>query len=45
MRINEGAKLNLTNVKDQLQWFQSEGLVSKDITIDMLVDSSFVETF
>ncbi|MCV6574741.1 MAG: ABC transporter substrate-binding protein [Cohaesibacter sp.] len=45
MRINKGAKLNVTNVKDQLSWFQSEGLVSKDITIDMLVDDSFVETY
>jgi NitT/TauT family transport system substrate-binding protein len=45
MRINQNAKLNVTNVKDQLSWFQSEGLVSKDITIDMLVDSSFVETY
>ena len=45
MRINQDAKLNLTNVRDQLGWFQSEGLVSKDITIDMLVDSSFVETY
>ena len=45
MRINQNAKLNLTNVKDQLGWFQAEGLVSKDITIDMLVDSSFVETY
>ena len=45
MRINENAKLNLTNVQDQLDWFKAEGLVSKDITIDMLVDSSFVETF
>ena len=45
MRINKNAKLNLTNVKDQLAWFQSEGLVSKDITIDTLVDASFVETY
>ncbi len=45
MRINKNAKLNLTNVKDQLAWFQSEGLVSKDITIDTLVDGSFVETY
>lgn len=45
MRINENAKLNTTNVKDQLEWFQSEGLVSKDITMDMLVDPSFVETY
>ena len=45
MRINKGARLNLTNVKDQLDWFKSEGLVSKDISIDALVDTSFVETF
>jgi len=45
MRINKGAKLNLGSVNDQLRWFQSEGLVSKDITIDVLVDNSYVETF
>ncbi|HMB47627.1 MAG TPA: ABC transporter substrate-binding protein [Afifellaceae bacterium] len=45
MRINEDARLNLTNVKDQLNWFQAEGLVSKDVTIETLVDASFVETF
>ncbi len=45
MRINKNARLNVTNVKDQLAWFQSEGLVSKDITIETLVDSSFVETY
>lgn len=45
MRINQNAKLNVTNVMDQLKWFQSEGLVSKDITIDTLVDKSFVKTY
>ncbi|MDH5748710.1 MAG: ABC transporter substrate-binding protein [Rhodospirillales bacterium] len=45
MRINKNARLNLTNVKDQLKWFQAEGLVSKDITIDTLVDRSFVTTY
>ena len=45
MRINSGAKLNLTNVKDQLKWFQSEGLVSNDMTIEALVDTSFVSTY
>ncbi len=45
MRINKNAKLNLTNVKDQLAWFKSEGLVSKDISIETLVDASFVETY
>jgi NitT/TauT family transport system substrate-binding protein len=45
MRINKNAKLNVTNVTDQLKWFQSEGLVSKAITIDTLVDKSFVTTY
>jgi len=44
MRLNEGAKLNVASVRDQLEWFQSEGLVGKDITLDTLVDGSFVET-
>lgn len=45
MRINRNARLNLTSVRDQLAWFHSEGLVSRSITIDTLVDQSFVETF
>lgn len=45
MRINKNAKLDMVSVKDQLTWFQSEKLVSKSITIDTLVDSSFVETY
>jgi NitT/TauT family transport system substrate-binding protein len=45
MRINKNAKLNVTNVTDQLKWFQAEGLVSKDVTIDTLVDKSFVQTY
>jgi len=45
MRLNEDAKLNITNIKDQLDWFKSEGLVKNNITIDMLVDTSYVKTF
>ena len=45
MRINEGAALNVSSVKDQLDWFKSEGLVKDDITMDVLVDTSYVETF
>lgn len=45
MRINQNARLNLGNINDQLLWFQSEGLVSKDMTIDLLVDNTYVETF
>ena len=43
MRLNKGAALNITSVKDQLGWFQSEGLIDNDVTIDMLVDQSYVK--
>jgi len=45
MRLNEDAKLDITNIKDQLDWFKSEGLVKKNITMDMLVDPSYVKTY
>ena len=45
MRLQPNAKLNLGSVRHQLAWFQSEGLVSKDIKIDQLVDSSYVDTY
>jgi NitT/TauT family transport system substrate-binding protein len=45
MRLNEGAKLNVASIQDQLSWFQSEGLVKGDITLDTLVDTSYVDTF
>ncbi len=45
MRVNENAKLNVTNVTDQLDWFKSQGLVPSSVTIETLVDPSFVETF
>ncbi|MFQ6551723.1 ABC transporter substrate-binding protein [Aestuariibius insulae] len=44
MRINEGATLNVASVRDQLEWFQSEGLVDAGISLDQLIDGSFVET-
>ncbi|MGR3503549.1 ABC transporter substrate-binding protein [Pseudaestuariivita sp.] len=44
MRLNAGAALNVASVQDQLSWFQSEDLVSKDITLDTLIDTSYVET-
>ncbi|MEL7115464.1 MAG: ABC transporter substrate-binding protein, partial [Pseudomonadota bacterium] len=43
MRLNTGAALNLASVQDQLSWFQSEGLVDADISIDALVDPSYVD--
>ncbi|MEL6966742.1 MAG: ABC transporter substrate-binding protein [Pseudomonadota bacterium] len=43
MRLNKDAALNLASVQDQLAWFKSEGLVKDDVTIDMLVDQSYVK--
>ena len=45
MRINQGAKLNITSIKDQLDWFIAEGLVKSNITMDKLVDSRDVKTY
>lgn len=44
MRLNSGAALNISSIQDQLSWFQAEGLVDADITVEQLVDSSYVET-
>ncbi|MDE2790998.1 MAG: ABC transporter substrate-binding protein [Paracoccaceae bacterium] len=43
MRLNKGAALNVASVQDQLSWFQSENLVDADITIEQLIDPSYVE--
>lgn len=43
MRINANAALNATSVKEQLDWFQAEKLVKASITLDTLVDKSYVE--
>ena len=44
MRLNANAALNTTSVKDQLDWFIAEGLVKDSITMDVLVDPSYVQT-
>ncbi|UWR25898.1 ABC transporter substrate-binding protein [Sulfitobacter sp. S223] len=44
MRLNEGGKMSVASVRDQLEWFQSEDLVGKDISLDTLIDTSYVET-
>lgn len=44
MRLSEGAVLNMASVEDQLSWFKSEDLVDSAITIDQLVDTSYVDT-
>ncbi|WP_322097399.1 ABC transporter substrate-binding protein [Pelagibius sp. Alg239-R121] len=43
MRINQGASLNATSIADQLAWFQSEGLVDQSITLETLIDGSYVK--
>ena len=45
MRLNEGARLNLSSVEAQLDWFKASGLIKSDIGIDELVDGSYVETY
>ena len=45
MRLNEGARLNLSSVQEQLDWFKASGLIKSDIGIDKLVDGSYVETY
>lgn len=44
MRLNAGAALNVASVQDQLDWFIAEGLVDGSITLDTLVDGSYVDT-
>ncbi len=44
MFLNEGAALNKTDVEKQMNWFVDSGLVDSDLTVDQLVDSTFVET-
>ena len=43
MRLNKEAALNLGSLQDQLTWFQSEKLVKSDITIEQIVDQSYVK--
>lgn len=45
MNLNEGAALDVTDVEKQMKWFQAEGLVSDKLTLDRLVDTSFVKTY
>ncbi|MBX2884500.1 MAG: ABC transporter substrate-binding protein [Granulosicoccus sp.] len=44
MRLNKGAALNVRSIEDQLNWFKAEDLVDKDISMDNLVDTSYVDT-
>jgi len=45
MYLNEGARLHVSDVENQMKWFQGAGLVPKTLTLDKLVDKGFVETY
>ena len=44
MRINANASMNIDSIANQLDWFKSEALVKDSITMDTLVDQSYVDT-
>jgi NitT/TauT family transport system substrate-binding protein len=45
MFLNEGVKLNVSDLDRQLKWMQSEGLVASDIKIDQVVNKTFTENY
>ena len=42
--FNPGASLNLKSIEDQLEWHQSQGFVAENVTLEQIVNASFVET-
>ncbi len=44
MYLNPGLSLDLKSIEHQLKWNQAQGFVKKDITMDQVVDTSFVKT-
>ncbi len=44
MYLNPGASLDLKSIAHQLAWHQSQGFVPKTVTIEQIVDTSFVKT-
>ena len=44
MRINDGARLYMGSIRDQLAWFGEEKLIRGEISPEMLVDPSYVQT-
>jgi len=44
MRVNDGLALSVTSVAKQLEFLQKNDLVSHDVTVEMLVDPSYVTT-
>lgn len=44
MRLSPDAELNLTSVRDQMEWMQSEDLINSSVSLDTFVDTSYVKT-
>ena len=44
MRLQPNARIDMASLADQLEWFQSEGLVDSSIALETVVDPSYVET-
>lgn len=44
MRLNQGAAMNVGSIKDQMDWFKSEGLIDAGIAFETVVDTSYVQT-
>lgn len=44
MRINKGAAMNIASIQDQIDWFKAEKLVKPGVTLETLVDRSYVKT-
>ena len=45
MYLNEGARLHLSDVEKQVDWFKGAKLVPQSLTMEKLVDTGFVETY
>ena len=45
MNLNEDGAMDVTDIKKQMEWFQAQGLVPSDLTIEKLADTSFVDTY
>ena len=45
MNLNAGAALHKTDVKTQMEWFQAQGLVSKKLTLEQLLNDTFVDQY
>lgn len=45
VHVNDGARLNVGDVKEQLEWFQGKGLVDKSVDWKAIVGMGFVEAY